>query len=215
MVYACYGISFFRLFLLSAIMLMFCLCVCMTLIDVGDKDGDGVESAFRQLHESVSHLCDVSRVGYIRPFMDTSCSQLLQQVVSIHNICMAGIESSSSDCQKSVENRVFHMQQITTLLFDQFTQISLNRNCTGSSTTGSITSIEEMIDRLERNCTLCAYCKLVCWFASKNIIYVCIYLCIFVMSVCNGCMYVCVCMYLCMCIFQLKYASVYVCYACM
>ena len=182
------GISFFQtLFLICNNVDVLSVCI-MTLIDVGDKDGDGVEFAFRQLHESVSHLCDVSRVGYIRPFMDTSCTQLLQQVVSIHNICMAGIESSSSDSQKSVEKRVFHMQQITTLLFDQFMQISSNRNCTGSSTTGSITSIEEMIDRLKRNCTLCVYCKLVCWFASKNIMYVCMYVfCLYVTDV-----YVCV-----------------------
>ena len=109
------------------------------------EDVDEVEYSFRQLHESVSHLCDVGRVGYIRPYMDTSCTQLLQQVVTIHNVCMAKI-ALSSDSQKSVEKKIFHMQQITTVLFDQFSQISLmNRNC--SATTGSISSEEDLAER--------------------------------------------------------------------
>ena len=109
-----------------------------------DEDTDEVEYAFRQLHESVSHLCDVGRVGYIRPYMDTSCAQLLQQVVSIHNVCMAKI-AMSSESQKGVEKKIFHMQQITTVLFDQFSQISLNRNC--SATTGSISSEVDISER--------------------------------------------------------------------
>ena len=76
--------------------------------------------------------------------MDTSCTQLLQQVVSIHNVCMEKT-ALSSDSQESVEKKIFHMQQITTVLFDQFSQISLNRNC--SEITGSISPEENIIER--------------------------------------------------------------------